>query len=88
MLHRAVVADDDMQTVTHNVLQSAVSALANLERHVGSGAARARRGADRQGATGRLLRRGNVSMFMASDAQARFARLGITSGAYFDGTCS
>jgi RpiR family carbohydrate utilization transcriptional regulator len=27
---------------------------------------------------------GNVSMFMASDAQARFARLGLTSGAYFD----
>ena len=34
MLHRAVVAGDDMRTVTHKVLQSAVSALANLERHV------------------------------------------------------
>ena len=27
---------------------------------------------------------GNVSMFMASDAQARFARLGMNGGAYFD----
>jgi RpiR family transcriptional regulator, carbohydrate utilization regulator len=27
---------------------------------------------------------GNVSMFMASDAQARFARLGLNSSAYFD----
>src|SRR5436190_20520782 len=85
MLHRAVVAGDDMQMVTHKVLQSAVSALANLERHVvpeqleraAARIAKARRG-DCYGV-------GNVSMFMASDAQARFARLGITSGAYFDG---
>lgn len=85
MLHRAVVAGDDMQTVTHKVLQSAVSALANLERHVvpeqleraAARIAKARR-VDCYGV-------GNVSMFMASDAQARFARLGITSGAYFDG---
>jgi RpiR family carbohydrate utilization transcriptional regulator len=85
MLHRAVVPGDDMQTVTHKVLQSAVSALANLERHVdpqeleraAAGIAKARR-VDCYGV-------GNVSMFMASDAQARFARLGITSGAYFDG---
>ena len=85
MLHRAVVPGDDMQTVTHKVLQSAVSALANLERHVvpqeleraAARIAKARR-VDCYGV-------GNVSMFMASDAQARFARLGITSGAYFDG---
>jgi RpiR family carbohydrate utilization transcriptional regulator len=84
-LHRAVVAGDNMQTVTHKVLQSAVSALANLERHVvpeqleraAARIAKARR-VDCYGV-------GNVSMFMASDAQARFARLGITSGAYFDG---
>ena len=85
MLHRAVVPGDDMQTVTHKVLQSAVTALANLERHVvpqeleraAARIAKARR-VDCYGV-------GNVSMFMASDAQARFARLGITSGAYFDG---
>ena len=33
-LHRAVKRGDDMQTVTHKVLQDAVSALSNLERHV------------------------------------------------------
>ena len=83
-LHRAVEGGDDMQTVTHKVLQDAVSALANLERHVvpqdleraAARIARARR-VDCYGV-------GNVSMFMASDAQARFARLGITAGAYFD----
>jgi N-acyl-D-amino-acid deacylase len=85
MLHRAVVPGDDMQTVTHKVLQSAVSALANLERHV------RREQLERAAARIAKARRvdcygvGNVSMFMASDAQARFARLGITSGAYFDG---
>jgi len=83
-LHRAVRPGDDMQAVTHKVLQDAVSALTNLERHVvpddleraASRIARARR-VDCYGV-------GNVSMFMASDAQARFARLGMTSGAYFD----
>jgi len=85
MLHRAVVPGDDMQAVTHKVLQGAVSALTNLERHVApdqlehaaARIAKARR-VDCYGV-------GNVSMFMASDAQGRFARLGITSGAYFDG---
>jgi RpiR family carbohydrate utilization transcriptional regulator len=85
MVQGAGVPGDDMQTVTRKVLQSAVSALTNLERHV------APEQLDR--AAGRIAnpRRvdcygvGNVSMFMASDAQARFARLGITSGAYFDG---
>ena len=83
-LHRAVAAGDNMQTVTHKVLQGAVSALANLEQHVvpddleraATRIATARR-VDCYGV-------GNVSMFMASDAQARFARLGINSGAYFD----
>ena len=73
-----------MQAVTHKVLQDAVSALSNLERHVvpedleraATRIARARR-VDCYGV-------GNVSMFMASDAQARFARLGMNGGAYFD----
>ena len=83
-LHRAVKGGDDMQAVTHKVLQDAVSALSNLERHVvpedleraATRIARARR-VDCYGV-------GNVSMFMASDAQARFARLGMNGGAYFD----
>ena len=84
LLHRAVVAGDDMQTVTHKVLQSAVTALANLERHVD--AEQLERAAARIATARRVdcYGVGNVSMFMASDAQARFARLGITSGAYFD----
>ena len=68
MLHRAVVPGDDMQTVTHKVLQSAVSALSSLERHVvpqeleraAARIAKARR-VDCYGVS-------NVSMFMASDA--------------------
>ena len=83
-LHRAVRAGDNMQTVTHKVLQDAVSALSSLEQYVvpedleraATRIARARR-VDCYGV-------GNVSMFMASDAQARFARLGLNSGAYFD----
>jgi RpiR family transcriptional regulator, carbohydrate utilization regulator len=83
-LHRAVESSDTMRTVTHKVLQDAVSALTNLERHVvpedleraATRIARARR-VDCYGV-------GNVSMFMASDAQARFARLGMHCGAYFD----
>ena len=83
-LHRAVKRGDDMQAVTHKVLQDAVSALSNLERHVvpedleraATRIAKARR-VDCYGV-------GNVSMFMASDAQARFARLGMNGGAYFD----
>lgn len=83
-LHPAVKSGDTMESVTHKVLQDAVSALSNLERHVvpedleraATRIARARR-VDCYGV-------GNVSMFMASDAQARFARLGLNCGAYFD----
>ena len=83
-LHRAVVASDTMQTVTHKVLQGAVSALANLEQHVVPD--ELERAACRIATARRVdcYGVGNVSMFMASDAQARFARLGITSGAYSD----
>ena len=83
-LHRAVVAGDNMQAVTHKVLQGAASALANLERHIVPD--------DLERAVARIAtaRRvdcygvGNMSMFMASDAQARFSRLGLDSNAYFD----
>ena len=84
MLHRAVVPGDDMQAVTHKVLQDAVSALANIEQHV---IVQDLETAARRMATARRVDCygvGNVSMFMASDAQARFARLGLESGAYFD----
>ncbi len=83
-LHRAVGPSDNMQTVTHKVLQGAISALANLEQHV---VAEDLERAARRIASARRVDCygvGNVSMFMASDAQARFARLGLDSGAYFD----
>ena len=83
-LHRALAPGDDMRAVTHKVLQGAASALANLEQHVAPEVmeraviviAKARR-VD-------CYAVGNTSLFMASDAQARFSRLGLTSNFYFD----
>jgi RpiR family carbohydrate utilization transcriptional regulator len=83
-LHPAVKSGDTMQAVTHKVLHDAVSALSSLERHLVP--------EDLERAASRIARAhrvdcygvGNVSMFMASDAQARFARLGMNCGAYFD----
>ena len=73
-----------MQTVTHKVLQGAASALANLEQHIAPD--------DIERAVTRIAKArrvdcyavGNTSMFMASDAQARFSRLGLVSNFYFD----
>jgi RpiR family carbohydrate utilization transcriptional regulator len=73
-----------MQTVTHKVLQGAASALANLEQHISP--------EDIERAVSRIAKArrvdcyavGNTSMFMASDAQARFSRLGLVSNFYFD----
>ena len=83
-LHRAVVAGDDVPTVTHKILQGAANALTSLEQHVDPAAI--------EGAVERIARArrvdcygiGNTSMYMASDAQARFSRLGLTSNFYFD----
>src|SRR5439155_22478102 len=83
-LHRALAPGDNMQTVTHKVLQGAASALADLEQHIVPAVveravmciAKARR-VD-------CYAVGNTSMFMASDAQARFSRLGLQSNFYFD----
>src|SRR6266702_2279735 len=83
-LHRAVAPGDTMQTVTHKVLQGAASELANLEQHI------APEDVDRAVTRIAKARRvdcyavGNTSMFMASDAQARFSRLGLVSNFYFD----
>jgi RpiR family carbohydrate utilization transcriptional regulator len=83
-LHRAVAPGDNMRTVTHKVLQGAASALVNLEQHVTPEAVERAvsciAGARRIDCYGV----GNTSMFMASDAQARFSRLGLTSNSYFD----
>src|SRR5258708_35583883 len=81
---RAVAPGDDMQAVTHKILQGAASALANLEQHIAP--------EDIERAVTRIAKArrvdcyavGNTSMFMASDAQARFSRLGLVSNFYFD----
>jgi RpiR family carbohydrate utilization transcriptional regulator len=83
-LHRAVAPGDTMQTVTHKVLQGAASALANLEQHIAPD--------DLERAVARIAKArrvdcyavGNTSLFMASDAQARFSRLGLVSNYYID----
>jgi RpiR family carbohydrate utilization transcriptional regulator len=83
-LHRAVIPGDNMQAVTHKILQGAASALANLEQHIAP--------EDIERAVTRIAKArrvdcyavGNTSMFMASDAQARFSRLGLVSNFYFD----
>jgi RpiR family carbohydrate utilization transcriptional regulator len=83
-LHRALAPGDNMQTVTHKVLQGAASALANLEQHIVP--AVVERAVAQIAKAQRIdcFAVGNTSMFMASDAQARFSRLGLTSNFYFD----
>ena len=56
-LHRAVKGGDDMQAVTHKVLQDAVSALVEPRAPRRARRPRARRDAHRPGAPRRLLRR-------------------------------
>ena len=54
-LHRALAPGDNMQAVTHKVLQGAASALANLEQHIVPADVERAVVADRQGAARRLL---------------------------------
>ncbi|MCC6197814.1 MAG: MurR/RpiR family transcriptional regulator, partial [Burkholderiales bacterium] len=83
-LHRAVAPGDDMRTVAHKILHGAATALTRLESHIAPQAleravaciAKARR-VDCYGV-------GSTSNFIATDAQARFFRLGIVSNAYTD----
>jgi len=83
-LHRAVAPGDDMQTVAHKILRGAATALARLEQHIVPEAL------DRAVTRIAQARRvdcysvGSTSNFIATDAQARFFRLGIASNAYFD----
>ena len=83
-LHRTVAPGDDMQTVAHKILQGAATALARLEQHIVPEAL------DRAVTRIAQARRvdcysvGSTSNFIATDAQARFFRLGIASNAYFD----
>ncbi len=83
-LHRALAPGDNMQTVTHKVLQGAASALTNLEQHIVP--AVIERAVIRIAKARRVdcYAVGNTSIFVASDAQARFSRLGLNSNFYFD----
>ena len=83
-LHRAVRPKDDAGALIHKILYGAAAILTNLETLVAADAVEA--------AIGKLAaaRRidcysvGFISTFLAGDAQARLARLGLTSNAYFD----
>jgi RpiR family carbohydrate utilization transcriptional regulator len=83
-LHRAVASGDRLPTVIHKVLSGAANALTQLEQHIVPAAIEA--AVARIAAARRVdcYGVGNTSMFMASDAQARFSRLGLASNAYFD----
>jgi len=83
-LHRAVAPSDDMQTVAHKILRGAASALTGLERHIVPDALD--RAVERIAKARRVdcYSVGSTSNFIATDAQARFFRLGIASNAYFD----
>ncbi len=83
-LHRALAPGDNMQTVTHKVLQGAASALTNLERHIAPAVVERAVAQIAKAQRVDCFAVGNTSMFMASDAQARFSRLGLTSNFYFD----
>ena len=83
-LHRALAPGDNMQIVTHKVLQGAASALANLEQHIAPAVVERAVAQIAKAQRVDCFAVGNTSMFMASDAQARFSRLGLTSNFYFD----
>lgn len=83
-LHRAVAPGDDLRTATHKILAGAAGVLTQLEDHIAPKAVAA--AVARIAAAGRVdcYGVGNTSAFMANDAQARFARLGLHSNAYQD----
>jgi RpiR family transcriptional regulator, carbohydrate utilization regulator len=83
-LHRAVDASDDVPSLLHKILYGAAAVLTNLESQLDAGAIRA---AIDKLATARRIECysvGSVSGFLAADAQARFARLGLASNAWPD----
>ena len=83
-LHRAVATGDDMRTVAHKILQGAANALTNLEQYIASEAIESAVACIAKAGRVDCYGVGNTSMFMASDAQARFSRLGLASNFYFD----
>jgi RpiR family carbohydrate utilization transcriptional regulator len=83
-LHRAVNATDSVGSLVHKILYGAAAVLTSLESQLDP--VTVGQAIDSLAAARRIdcYSVGSVSMFLANDAQARFARLGLTSNAYFD----
>jgi len=83
-LHRAVNANDDVSSLVHKILYGAAAALTSLESQLD--ATTIGHAIEKLAAANRIecYSVGSVSTFLATDAQWRFARLGLTSNAYFD----
>ncbi len=83
-LHRVVVASDNVARIIHKILFGAAAVLTNLEKQLDPVVIEA---AIEKISTARRVECysvGSTSTFLASDAQARFSRLGLTSNAYYD----
>ncbi len=83
-LHRAVSPKDNTGNVIHKILYSAAAMLTKLESHLDVAAVDS---AIKKIAAARRIECysvGFISTFLASDAQARFSRLGLVSNAHFD----
>jgi RpiR family carbohydrate utilization transcriptional regulator len=83
-LHRAVSAKDDVPSLIHKILYGAAAVLTSLESQLDAIAVDRAMDALATARRVECYSVGRVSTFLASDAQARFARLGLTSNAYFD----
>ena len=83
-LHRTVERDDNVLTLAQKILRGMVASMVDLEQRLDADVL------ERAIATLSRVKRldcygiGNTSFFMATDAQARFFRLGLTTNAYFD----
>jgi RpiR family carbohydrate utilization transcriptional regulator len=83
-LHRAVNAQDGVPSLIHKILYAAAAVLTSLESQLDADTIS--QAIEKLAAAERIecYSVGNVSTFLASDAQSRFARLGLMSNAYFD----
>jgi RpiR family carbohydrate utilization transcriptional regulator len=83
-LHRAVNAKDGVPSLIHKILYGAAAVLTSLENQLDADTISL--AIEKLAAANRIecYGVGSVSTFLANDAQSRFARLGLTSNAYFD----
>ncbi len=83
-LHRDVSPNDSVARIVHKILYGAAAVLTNLEAQLDAVAIDAAIGKIATARRVDCYSVGSTSTFLANDAQARFARLGLTSNAYFD----